>query len=170
MAKKKSKKGRKRRRIGAALNPRSMIVRLGSLGVGYFLTADPINTQIDKINKGKMSEKVVGGGTMGIGAALMLYKNPGLIRTVAGGIVAGAGLKRELVAFGVVTPKAIAPAVTGYRRMNGYGSVPVVGGYGSVPVVGGYTPAGTLGGYNPSGTLGVVGGVGGGIGGSGLMR
>lgn len=168
MAKKKSRKGRKRRRIGAALNPRSMLVRLGSVGLGY-LAAAPINAQIDKVNKGKMSEKVVGGVSLGLGAALMMYKSPGLIRTIGGGVLAGAGLKRELIAFGVVKPEPVT-AVSGYsRRMGGYGSVPVVGGYGSVPVIGGYTPAGTLGGYNPSGTLGVVGGVGS-MDGSGLMR
>jgi hypothetical protein len=145
MAKKsrKQKRSRGRRRIGAALNPASPLIKLAAVAGGYFL-AESINPMIDKLTAGKISDKLVAGGQTGLGALLLMGKGKSsIIKTVAGGIAAGSGLKRGLKAFGVIKPPVVtAPAVTGY------GSVPVIGGYGSVPVIG------KVGGYNAPGSLG----------------
>lgn len=164
MAKRKKSKGRaRRRRIGAALNPGSPIVKIGAVAAGYFLGAKFLNPMIDKVTAGKVDDKIVGAGQTGLGALLLLSKKQNIIKTVAGGILAGSGLKRALTAFGVLTPAITPPATT--PAVTGYGNVPVVGrinGYGNVPVVGrinGYTPSGSLGAYSlPSGR--VMGGVG----------
>lgn len=150
--KKKASKGR-RRRVGA-LSPSSPLIKIGAVAAGYFLAATPVNGMIDKVTAGKIDNKIVGAGQVGIGALLLLSKRPNIIKTVAGGIAAGTGLKRVMTAFGTPAP-APAPAVTGYGR------VPVVGGYRSVPVIGNrmgaYSPSGTLGGYAiPSGRMGKV--------------
>lgn len=153
---KKSTKNRRprRRRIGAAaaLNPQSSIVRIGSLAIGYFM-GETINTAIDKV-AGTIDEKLKGAAEGGLGAALMLMKlgktKPGLLQTVGGGVLAGAGARRLLKAFGVI------------NGIGGYQAVPVIGrkmlpstrvnGYGAVPVVAGYNVPqqmnGVFNGYN----------------------
>lgn len=119
---KKQKKSRGRRRIGAALNPSSPIVKGAAIAAGYFL-GNTINPLIDKITAGKVSDKIVGVGQTGLGALLLLSKGrSSIIKTAVGGVVAGSGLKRALVAYGVVKPPvnvAIPPpgttsTVTGY--------------------------------------------------------
>jgi DNA-directed RNA polymerase subunit RPC12/RpoP len=151
MAKKKSKGGRKRRRVGA-LSPSSPMVKLGSVAVG-FLAANQINALVNKVVPASVDAKIVGAGQTGLGALLILSKGrPNIIKTLAGGVLAGSGVKRLAQSMGLMP--APAPAVTGYR------SVPVIGSYGQVPVIGsGFTPSGTLAGYAiPSGgKLGRVG-------------
>lgn len=151
--KKHRKHGHRRHRIGAAsLNPGSPMVKLGATAVGYFLAADPINGAIDKANTKpatatepattRLNPKIIGVAEAGIGVALLMGKKPSMVKAIAGGILAGAGLKRLLKEFGVVS---------GYR-VNGYQSVPVIGaaksrmgGYQSVPVIGASTPAQLMG-------------------------
>lgn len=142
----KKKKGpKRRRRVGAALNPSSPIVKLGAVAAGYFL-GDKINAQIDKVTASKVDTKIVGAGQVGIGALLLLSKGKaGLIKSVAGGLSAGSGLKRLMTAFS--TPAAAVPAAA----VTGYGRVPVLGGYNSR--MGGYGRVPVLGGYNAGGTL-----------------
>jgi hypothetical protein len=140
---KKSKRRGSRRRIGAALNPASPLVKLGAVAIGYFVAGKPINDMIDKVvPTTKIDGKIVGGATTGLGALLLMSKGrSSFIKTVAGGVIAGAGLKRALVAFGVVkAPIATAPVQT----VTGYGKVPTIGGY-NVPVIGSYQTPGTLG-------------------------
>jgi hypothetical protein len=146
MAKKsrKTKRSRGRRRIGAALNPASPLIKLAAVAGGYLL-ADSINPMIDKVTAGKVSDKLVAGGQTGLGALLLLGKGrSNLIKTVAGGIAAGSGLKRGLKAFGVIKPPVVTTPTT---TVTGYGQVPVIGGYKQVPVIGSYNAPGMVGAY-----------------------
>lgn len=126
MAKKKSskKRSRGRRRIGAALNPSSPIVKLIAAGAG-FAFATPINAQIDKIAAGKVSDKVLGLGQTGLGTLLLMSKGGGkmaILKVAAGGLVAGSGLKRALSAYGIIKPAAIVPPPSGTTTAGiGYG-------------------------------------------------
>jgi hypothetical protein len=174
--KKRHAKHRRRhhRRVGAlALNPSSPLVMLGSVAIGYF-GAGAINPMVNMLipatmKTQPMTGKLVAAGEVGIGALLILGKGKkSMIKTIAGGLLAGAGLKRAMVVF--------APGATdtlgAYRpnsALNGYGDVPVIGkhrmnGYGDVPVIG-RTPGvshGTNGvyGYIPNSQLhGVMGNV-----------
>ncbi len=95
------------RRVGrASLNPKSPLVMLGATAVGYLL-ADTINGQIDKILPAPPA-----GGTSSL-------------PTIAGGVLAGAGLKRALKKFGVITGYQAVPVIG--KRMAGYQAVPVIG-------------------------------------------
>lgn len=155
MAKKKKRTSR-RRRVGAmSMNPGSPLVRAASLAAGYFL-GDSINAQVDKVLPASMTATTATGVTayvpsileLGVGGALLLMKGkPSLIKTVAGGIVAGAGLRRALKKAGVV---------------SGFNRVPVIGGFNRVPVIGGIpsqlsgVPA-QLAGYRTAATRGLNG-------------
>lgn len=153
MAKKRhSKKGRRgRRRIGAArLNASSPLVKVAAVAAGYFL-GDKINPLIDKVTAGKVSDKIVGVGQTGLGGLLLMKGRSSMIKTAAGGVLAGSGLKRALRAFGVLQPALPPPAGT---TVTGYGKVPVISGYGQVPVIGGYSPNQTLGAYMVPGRVG----------------
>lgn len=178
----KRKKGtRRKHRVGAVhskLNAKNPLVKLAAVGIG-FLLADPINGAIDSANPMKTTAatatspattgptvptSIVTSAEVGLGTLLLLHKKGGLIGTGIGGLLAGAGLKRVAVSLGIIKPKAVAPAVTGYQ------SVPVIGsrgrrmaGYQSVPVIGSYVPGqlqgkvpnqlqGMMGGYVPSGS------------------
>lgn len=132
MAKKKSKKGVKRRRSVGALSPSSPLVKLGSIALGYLVAAKPANDAIDKAVKGKVSTTIIGAGTTGLGAYFLMSKKPSLVKSVAGGVVAGIGLKRLKDKFMPANPAPVPPAVTGFRN------VPVVGGFRQTPVVAGY--------------------------------
>jgi hypothetical protein len=139
---------RRHHSVGAMkLNPKNPIVQIGAMAAGYFL-ADTINGPIDSMVGTKIPEKVVGIAELGIGSLLVYSNKKTALKTIAGGVLAGAGLKKSLKSFGVI---------------SGYGSVPVIGrrmvaGYGSVPVIGeiGYNPgAQQLNGYQPgAGMLG----------------
>lgn len=135
---KKSGGRRRRRRMGAVstmLNPSSTLVKIGVPVVGYLLS-DQINGMIDKVNGGKLDNKIVA-GAQGIGGALLVFKKrPGLVTTIIGGLLLGSGVKRGLTAFGVIT---------------GFRSVPVIDGFRKVPVIGNYAPNGGMNGYNVPG-------------------
>jgi hypothetical protein len=133
----KKRKGKRHRRrvsgLSSALNPSSPIVMIGSLAAGYFF-GDTINNAIDKFvptTSGTSAlPTIIMVGEIGLGGLLLMKKRKTLISTAAGGVLAGAGLRRALKKAGIVT---------------GYQSVPVIGrrmgGYQSVPVIGGTTPA-----------------------------
>lgn len=133
----KAKKHHRRRRIGAmALNPSQPVVKLAAVALGYFLAADPINTALDKVIPAEITtatdfkKYIPGAAETGIGALLLMSKKkPSLIKTAAGGLLAGAGLKRLLKASGVITGYQATPVIgrMGRHRMAGYQSVPVVG-------------------------------------------
>lgn len=146
-----SRKTRRRHhRVGAlALAPASPLVKFGSIAAGYFLLGDKINDAIAKATGDKVSGKVVGAAEGGLGFLLMTKGKKTVIKTALGGLLVGAGLKKLLKEFGVITGYGGVPVVG--NRVNGYGRVPVVGspaGYSQQ----GYTPsiqlAGALNGYN----------------------
>lgn len=176
---------RRRHRIGAmSLNPANPVLKLAAVGLGYFLAADPINSAIDKIlpdsmkpdagtgtAPGEMVKYVPGAVEVGLGAMFLLSKRrPSLIKTLASGVVAGAGLKRLLKASGVITGYQATPVIgrARHHRMAGYQSVPVVGLTtppqlsGTPAQLEGYRVNGPrLSGYVPHGSgVGVMGGVG----------
>jgi len=146
---KKRKAHHRRRRVGAAaLNLNSPVVKLAAVAGAYFLAADPVNNAVDGILK-KIPMFTTPAGTAtdptlvvptvnkvgnyaasaaeGFGAYMLLMKGrSGMVKTIAGAILAAASLKRGLKAAGVIT---------GYG-VNGYQSVPVIAGYQSVPVIG----------------------------------
>lgn len=130
----KKRKSYKRRRVGAlSLNTSSPVVKLATVAAGYLL-GGTINGVIDRLTPGTPGADgtvtpsklatVVKYGQVGLGGYLLLRKKKSMIGTVAGGILAGAGLRR------------IMPSMLGSYRVNGYQSVPVIGGYQSVPVIG----------------------------------
>jgi hypothetical protein len=166
MAKRKThrKHRRKYRRIGAMkLQPKSPILQIGSVAVGW-LMADTINTGIDKFT-GTLDKKIVGATETGLGAAVMLAKlgkKKTIIETIGGGILAGAGLKRLLKEFGVISGISgyQAVPVIGVKRMNGYQSVPVIGKH----RMNGYTTAtAALNGYEVPNKANVMGSTGSGL-------
>lgn len=125
----KKTKSRRRRSVGAlALNPSSQLVQLGSVAIGY-LMATQINGAIDKVVPTNIDPKLVAAGQVGLGAALVLKKKKTMPTTVIGGVMAGAGLKRALTAFGIAGFRNV-PAIgnqsfrnvpsIGARRMAGY--------------------------------------------------
>lgn len=123
----------RRRRIGAAsMTTSNPILLIGTVAAGYFL-AGTVNPLLDKIVPATMDQKIVGAAETGIGALLLLKKGrKTMLTTVAGGVFAGAGLKRLMDAMKTTTTTA----VTGWKQ------VPVIGGgYKMVPVIGspGYT-------------------------------
>jgi hypothetical protein len=132
MAKKKHGK-RHHRRVGASLlNPRSPLIMIGALAAGYFL-GDTINTAIDKFMPTTSGTSTISSlptiimvGELGLGGLLLLKKRKTLITTAAGGILAGAGIRRALKAAGMVTGYQSVPVIG--RRMGAYQSVPVIGG------------------------------------------
>lgn len=147
-------RSRRRRRIGAmALNPNSAIVQYGSIALGYLLLAKPIASAVDKAlvnetdpDKVKNAKKMIYGG-MALGGAYFSFMDKGkksMLKTVAGGMAIGAGLKNGLTAFGI-------------GRITGYGMVPSIGNYGKVPAIGNgigsYKTPGSLNGYATPGTL-----------------
>jgi hypothetical protein len=129
---------RRHRRIGAmALSPTSTMVQAGTVVAGYLL-AGKINPLVDKLT-GTMDAKIVSAIQVGLGGALVLGKlgKRSMVTVIPGGLIAGAGIKRALTSFGVVT---------------GYGSVDVISGrmvkgYQKVPAVSGYNPQASLNGY-----------------------
>jgi len=139
-----AKKAKKtKRRVGSKMNPSSNTVKLIAVGAGYFL-GDTVNSLLDKIIPASVSapatpptttgafdvkKYIVPGAQIGIGGLLLLKGRPTMIKVLAGGVLAGAGLKRLLIATGTVTGYQSVPVVGARRnRMAGYQSVPVVGG------------------------------------------
>lgn len=126
------------RRMGALdLKPGNPIVQLGFVAIGYFFAADPVNDEIDKLLSKKAADgtvtpptastkKMVGVGTAGAGAALVLMGKKTMIKTAIGGTAAGIGLKRVLKEFNVISGYQDVP-VLGRRTMAGYQDVPVLG-------------------------------------------
>jgi len=162
MAKRRKKsKSSRRRRVGAmAMTASNPMVKYGSIAAGFLLAAK-INPLIDKAT-GTLDQKIVAGGQVGIGVAYMLTKGKKTMPlTVITGIVAGAGLKRAMTAFGIagIGGYGAVPVIgAGAKRLNGYQSVPVIGGGYKTPgsLNGGYTTAsqkimGTVGYTNASG-------------------
>jgi hypothetical protein len=181
------------RNVGAfGLKGKDSALKLAALA-GGFLLGKAINTQVDKIIA-KMSPatgttasttNITGSnipavaatvGEVGLGGLLLLRKKSGGMSTylkVAGGILAGAGLRRALGSMGIMNGYQSVPVI-GRHRMAGYQSVPVIG-RNTIPaqLAGGSMPAQLQGfrvnGYTPTGS-GVMGKIGAVDGGSGIMN
>lgn len=143
----KKRKSQKRRRVGAlSLNPASPVVKLVSVAAG-FLLGNQINGVVDKIAPGTTATDgtvtpsklatVVKYGQPALGAYLLLRKKRSTAGVVAGGLLAGAGLKR------------LFPSLIG-----GFNQVPVIAGFNQVPVIGNVPPQ--LSGYTTSRVVGSV--------------
>lgn len=142
--KKRERTHHRRARVGAmSLNPKNPLILIASVGLG-FMGADKIYSAIDEaiptkttpatattpaVVSNAISDTVLGGGFAAAGGLLALKGRRTLPKTIAGGVMIGAGLKWALKDQGVLT-----------GGMYGYQSVPVIGrrlgGYQSVPVVG----------------------------------
>lgn len=126
------------RKMGALdLKPGNPLVQLGAVAIGYFFAADPINDEIDKLLTKKNTDgtstpptastkKMVGVGTAGVGAFLVLKGKKTMLKTLAGGVLAGVGLKRSLKEFNIISGFQDVP-VLGRRNMAGFQDVPVLG-------------------------------------------
>lgn len=166
----------RRRRVGAmALNAKSPLVMYGSMAAGFFL-GDTLNTAIDKpLPDTTVSQKTKGMIEGGLGAALVFMKigpTKKPLEVIAGGVLLGAGVRRLLKEFGVIQGiggyQSVPVVAARHRsRLNGYGSVPVIGnGYktsqyslnGALNGVGGYAVP------QPAGSANVMNGVGSGSG------
>jgi hypothetical protein len=185
MAKKETK--RRHHRVGAmSLNPKSTLVRVASIAAGYFL-GDAINSAIDSVVPASIfpapvattpptapatgfaalgfnQDTVLGVAEGGLGAMLLMSKGKAsIIKTGAGGILAGAGLHRLLKKTGTVSGYQSVPVI-GRHRMGGYQAVPVIG---KIPAQLNGTPSQLEGfrvnGYKPTGSgsnvMGKIGGL-----------
>lgn len=169
----KAKSKPRRHKVGAAaLNLSNPLVMYGPIA-GGFLLGDKLNDAIDKaLPDDKVGQKLKGGAEAGLGALLVfmkLGKKKTVPEVIAGGVLLGAGVRRLLKEFGVITGYQSVPVVA-KRQLNGYGAVPVVGN-------GGYKTSrvalnGVFNGYQvpgvPYGAAGVMGSTGAGSG-SGLV-
>lgn len=150
MAKRKKKSTGRRRKVGATkINANSNLVKIAALAAGYF-AGDKINEQVTKMAGDKIDGKIIGVAETGIGAFLVL--GPGkktMLKTVAGGVIAGAGIKKLMGEFGIgaVGPYGRVPVI---GQSNPYGRVPVIAG---ARRVGAYTPNQQLGSYTPNMSL-----------------
>lgn len=172
-----------RRHVGAlGLKGKDSTLKLVALAGGFFL-GKTINAQIDKLFV-KMSpatgttvntSNVTGSniptvvatiGEIGIGGLLLMRKKTGgasMYLKIAGGILAGAGIRRAVGQMGFMNGYQSVPVV-GRHRMAGYQSVPVIGrNITPAQLAGGSMPAQLQGfrvnGYTPTGS-GVMGGMG----------
>lgn len=154
----KKKKSYRRRRVGAmSLNAKSPVVIVGSAVAGYLL-ADKINEAVDKALIKVMPDKttptvlsstgktVATVGSLALGAVLIKMGKPNLIKTVVGGIIAGAGVKRAAKSAGLIKGYQNVPVIG--RRAAGYQAVPVLGGtkmaaYELPNAINAYIPAGS---------------------------
>lgn len=161
---KKHTKRRRSRRVGAlSLGGKDTGMKLLAVGAG-FLLGGTINGLIDKAlpkepvpagSSGtatvptKNAQMVATVGGLGIGGLLLLRRQSGTALKLAGGVLAGASLKRALGTMGILSGFQSVPVI-GRHRMAGYQSTPVIGG--TVPSqLSGRTPP-QLSGYRPAGS------------------
>jgi len=192
MAKRRRKSGRRtRRRVsgGFGMKGKDGMLKVAALAGGFFL-GKSINAQVDKLlmkmnNSTATSTTTTSTATgtiatvaeVGIGGLLLLRKGgkgmTGKAMTVAGGVLAGAGIRRALASMGFMSGYQNVPVI-GRHRMAGYQNVPVIG-KSVIPaqLAGGSTPAQLQGfrvnGYTPTGS-GVMGRIGALDGGSGVTN
>jgi hypothetical protein len=178
MAKKRKKRSR---RVGATgLGKTGTLIKLAALAGGFF-AGNMINEQIDKIlpkttptgSTTPVPNEMVGIiGEVGIGGALLLFSKKArkakVVADVAGGLLAGAGVRRLAKIMGMMTGYQSVPVLGRKHRVtNGYQSVPVIG---AKPAQLQGRPAQLQGfrvnGYTPTGSGAVMSGCGSGITGS----
>jgi hypothetical protein len=135
MAKKKRKSGGRKskgRRVGALAVEKGSGMKLLALAGGYLLgdaISAPLQTITEKVLPPKEgsnpAKTVVMAAELGIGG-LLLLRSKGKIATLAGGVLAGAGIRRALSQMGVIKGYQNVPVI-GRHRLAGYQSVPVIG-------------------------------------------
>lgn len=182
MAKRRKTKkgGRRRRRVGAfGMGGKDTALKIAAIA-GGFLLGKTINAQIAKVNVKTVPatattpattttivpQTVVTVAELGIGGLLLLRKSgsgtAGMISKVAGGVLAGVGLRNALGQMGIMSGYQSVPVI-GRHRMAGYQSVPVIGANKMPPQLSGKTPMQLQGfrvnGYTPTGS-GVMGSIG----------
>jgi len=184
------KGGRRRRRVGAfGMGGKDTALKIAAIA-GGFLLGKTISAQIDKVNvktvpatattpattSTVIPKSVVTIGELGIGGLLLLRKGGsgtmGMVSKVAGGVLAGVGLRNALGQMGIMSGYQSVPVI-GRHRMAGYQSVPVIGANKMPPQLSGKTPAQLQGfrvnGYTPTGSsVGVMGSIGSAENGSGI--
>jgi hypothetical protein len=162
MAKKKHKK-RRHRRVGAfGMKAGSPLTMALSVGAGYF--ADQfigVNSLIDSFLPGTVTtpatattpaihvptatmNNIAMAGEIGLGGYLLLSKKKSTVKTVAGGVLAGLGVRRLLKEMKIISGFQGVPVIGGYMR-----------GFQNTPVIGGGMPNALSGGY-PSSLSGYV--------------
>lgn len=186
---------RRRRHVGAfKLKAGSTGLKLAAVAGGFFL-GKGINEAIDKLiakasptstttttttaassNTGTIASVA----EIGVGGLLLMRKGGGKMAmplTIAGGILAGAGLRRVIGQLGFMNGFQSVPVI-GRHRMAGYQSVPVIGqrvvppqlaGPTVPPQLMGFRVNGGMGAYTPTGS-GVMGKIGAVDGGSGITN
>jgi hypothetical protein len=167
MARKKQK--RRHRRVGAVGFGGKKGAGMKLLAVaGGFLLGDTINTQLDKVlpktknattNVDEPNQTIGIVAEIGLGGLLLMRKKQSMPITLAGGVLAGAGLKRVAKKMGLLSGYQSVPVI-GRHKMAGYQSVPVIG---SLPSqLSGRMPSQLQGfrvnGYVPTGSAGVMNG------------
>lgn len=180
---------RRRRHVGGfGLKGKDTTLKLLSLAGGFFM-GKTINAGVDKIitkmtpaatppvaNTQSVST-IATVGEIGVGGLLLMMRKPGgttgKIMKVAGGVLAGAGIRRAIGQMGFMNGFQSVPVI-GRHRMAGYQSVPVIGQRTIPPqLAGNRMPAQLQGfrvnGYTPTGS-GVMGSIGAIEGGSGLTN
>jgi hypothetical protein len=192
MAKRKKTKkgGRRRRRVGAfGMGGKDTAIKIAAIAGGFFL-GKSVNDKINSLNTKTVPatattaattttvvpSAVITVGELGLGGLLLLRKGGagtmGMVTKVAGGVLAGVGLRRALGQMGIMAGYQSVPVI-GRHRMAGYQSVPVIGAN-KIPVqLSGKTPAQLQGfrvnGYTPTGSsVGVMGSIGSADNGSGI--
>lgn len=103
---------RRRRVSGVALSAKSPIVQLGSIAAGYFL-GDKINDALSNVT-GSLDPKIVAAAEA-VGGFLLRSKMKGTAGQVLGGILIGAGAKKGLQSFGIISGL---PTVGGYKDLR----------------------------------------------------
>lgn len=173
-------KRRRRRHVGALnLKGKDTTMKLAALAAG-FLIGPKLNTMIDDANKStsttgvvttKVDPSIIMVGEIGVGGLLLMRKKSNTILKIAGGVLAGAGLRRAIGKMGIMNGFQSVPVI-GKHRMAGYQSVPVLGRT-MPPQLSGSTPAQLQGfrvnGYTPTGS-GVMGRIGAVDAGSGITN
>jgi hypothetical protein len=187
---KKAKKGGRRRRVGAfGIGKQDTGLKILALAGGFFL-GKTINAKLDSINTKTVPATATTAATtttvvpadllsigeIGIGGLLLLRKGgtgtAGKVAKIAGGVLAGAGIRRVFGTLGFMSGYQGVPVI-GRHRMAGFQSVPVIGANKMPVQLSGKTPAQLQGfrvnGYTPTGSgVGVMGSIGGVEGGSGI--
>jgi hypothetical protein len=192
MAKRKKTKkgGRRRRRVGAfGMGGKDTAIKIAAIAGGFFL-GKSVNDKINSLNTKTVPatattaattttvvpSAVITVGELGLGGLLLLRKGGagtmGMVTKVAGGVLAGVGLRRALGQMGIMAGYQSVPVI-GRHRMAGYQSVPVIGANKMPVQLSGKPPAQLQGfrvnGYTPTGSsVGVMGSIGSADNGSGI--
>jgi hypothetical protein len=184
------KGGRRRRRVGAFMGGKDTALKLAAVAGGFFL-GKAINEKINALNlkttpatatTAASTTTIIDGNIvtvaeLGIGGLLLLRKGGtgtmAKVTKIAGGVLAGVGLRRALGQMGIMAGYQSVPVI-GRHRMAGYQSVPVIGNS-KLPVQLSGKPAQLQGfrvnGYTPTGSgVGVMGSIGAADNGSGITN